>query len=125
MPTRSVARCDSRKESAAVLKSAEADTVRCASGSKAAPASVRVKPPGVRLKSCKPVLSSSPFSCRLTAGWVRCSKVAARETVPSRATVMKQRKAWSVAGRSFGKLIEAPMSPIRQDLLLEVTIFRQ
>ena len=41
------------------------------------------------------VLSSSPFSCRLTAGWVRCSKVAARETVPSRATVMKQRKAWS------------------------------
>ena len=100
VPTRSVARSDSRNESAAVLKSAEADTVRCASGSKAAPASVRVKPPGVRLKSCRPVLSSSPFSWRLTAGWVRCSKVAARETVPSRATVMKQRKAWR-RGRSF------------------------
>jgi hypothetical protein len=100
VPTRSVARSDSRKESAAVLKSADADMVRCASGSSAAPASVSVKPPGVRLKSCSPVLSSSPFNCRLTAGWVRCSKVAARDTVPSRATVMKQRRAW-IRGRSF------------------------
>ena len=87
-------------ESAIVLKSAVADTALCASGSRAAPASVRVKPPGVRLKSSSPVLSSSPFSCKLTAGWVRLSKPAARETVPSRATVMKQRKAW-VRGRSF------------------------
>ena len=100
VPTRSVPRSDLRKESAIVLKSDDADTALCASGSRAAPASVRVKPPGVRLKSCSPVLSSSPFSCRLTAGWVRCSEAAARETVPSRATVMKQRKAW-VRGRSF------------------------
>ena len=100
VPTRSVPRSNSRREPAVVLKSADAETALCASGNRAAPASVRVKPPGVRLKSCSPVLSSSPFNCRLTAGWVRCSEAAARETVPSRATVMKQRKAW-VRGRSL------------------------
>ena len=100
VPTRSVPRSDWRKESAVVLKSDDAETALCASGNRAAPASVRVKPAGVRLKSSSPVLSSSPFNCRLTAGWVRCSEAAARETVPSRATVMKQRKAW-VRGRSL------------------------
>ena len=100
VPTRSVPRTDSRNEFAAVLKSDVADTALCASGNRAAPASVRVNPPGVRLKSSRPVLSSRPFNCRLTAGWVRCSNVAARETVPSRATVMKQRRAW-MRGRSL------------------------
>src|ERR1700730_1595716 len=92
--------CCSFGESAIALKSDDADTAQRANGSKAAPASVSVKPPDVRLNSKRPVLSSSPLSCRLTAGWVRFSEEAARETVPSRATVMKQRRAW-VRGRSF------------------------
>ena len=64
----------------------------------ARPSSVRVKTPGVRLKSCKPVLSSS-LQLQADGRWSG-AQVAARETVPSRATVMKQRKAW-IRGRSF------------------------
>ena len=100
VPTRSDPRCESRSESAAVLKSDVADTALCASGSSAAPASVRVNPPGVRLKSSNPVFSSSPLSCGLTAGWVRFSSVAAPDTVPSRATMTKQRRA-CVRGKSL------------------------
>src|SRR6266478_4533038 len=99
VPTRSLPRCACFKLFAAAMKSCAADTALCASGSSAAPASVKVRPPGVRLKSCRPVLSSRLFNCRLTAGWVRCSNDAARDTVPSRATVMKHRRAWE-RGRS-------------------------
>jgi Zn-dependent protease with chaperone function len=100
LSTPAVPRCCSFSESAIALKSDDADTAQRARGSRAAPASVSAKPPGVRLNSKRPMLSSSPLSCRLTAGCVRFSEDAARETVPSRATVMKQRRAW-VRGRSF------------------------
>jgi hypothetical protein len=45
------------------------------------------------------------LSCRLTAGWVRASSLAARETEPSRAIVMNSAEPGFAAGRSFGVFI--------------------
>ena len=67
---------------------------------------VELAPCGVRVNSSSPVLAARLLSCRLTAGWLRCRCCAARDTLPSRATATKARKACrSVVGLVFAMLI--------------------
>ena len=92
VPMRSVPRTVWCSAAAAWPISANADKALSAKGSRAAPSCVSAMPLGVRVKSCKPVASDSALSCRLTAGWLRCRRWAARDTLPSRATATKARR---------------------------------